>query len=274
MTTFSANADFSRRWCEALERFETTKRRDFPERSYWEGYEAFKELKRRRRLLGVCELLNYPVWFREIEIYRRFAENVLNANVAFRKAFHALVQAERLILKTSKKVAILPVRHHLVRLSEHVASVRATLERDREGYWERALSASPDERAGWSINLDSDEVEMIPPQDLIESEKIFASANYRRRLIKRSDLDKRFQVRMAVVLRRSLPTISLETISRLVVLCYICADFAEEREVKKLVDGKQVAMRQLVIKQLVEETDRHELTVGAVCDKLRKSGLH
>jgi hypothetical protein len=84
---------------------------------------------------------------------------------------------------------------------------------------------------------------------------------YREDLEKLPDLDARFQTRLGAILRHSLHRVSLKTISRLVVLCYICGELAEGHE------------DHLVIKQLDNKSKRNELTIDAVYQKLRDAEL-
>jgi hypothetical protein len=97
----------------------------------------------------------------------------------------------------------------------------------------------------WMIELDDkNRVHSIPPKELAEHERIFEKAEYLRQLVKRIDLDARFQVRVAVILRSYLSRdyISLITISRLTLLTYICGNLGKMHDGKLIVDGREITV--------------------------------
>jgi len=251
---------FRDNWLAALHQQFTARggaRREF---DFWEGATACKELRKR----GYGELFVADLYvrlLREVSTYRSFAGKVVAHNRDFKETIEFLTNAERRFLRERTVMALPYLKWKLTRLAGFLAEARTALEKERESYWKKMLFARPDERSKWCIKLGTDPPESIPPETLVEAEKVFRGLTYREGLEKLSDLDARFEIRLGAILRDSLPKVSLLTISRLVVLCYICADLAEER------GGR------LAVKQLGEESKRNRLTVDAVYQKLRHADL-
>jgi len=139
------------------------------------------------------------------------------------------------------------------------------LKAQREAYWSEALLEEPRVRSKWPIEIvrgSEVQVKAIAPQTLIEWEKILHKVRYSDKLKKRIDMDARFQKRTATIFKLHFqfnPEVPLITISRLIVLVYICADLAKEVNHHLM---------------MVDEIGRvgRELTVGAVDQKLRNAG--
>jgi hypothetical protein len=129
------------------------------------------------------------------------AEEIVPTNQCFRNALNVLSAAEgKLKRATIKESAVKPeLDKQLERCASMLEKSRIALEQRRKSYWENSLFAEPAEKMTWMIELDDkNRVHSIPPKELAEHERIFEKAEYLRQLVKRIDLDARFQVRVAV----------------------------------------------------------------------------
>ena len=160
--------------------------------------------------------------------------------------------------KTQNSMVKAELDMELKKCASALEKTRTDLEERRESYWKDSLLAEPEERMKWTIEFDAENrIHPIPPDDLVANERMFEKAKYPRKLVKRLDLDARFQVRVAVIFRSYLRQdygISLKTISRLTLLTYICGDIGKEQS-----DGVLV--------------DRRKITVGAVDQKIRAESM-
>jgi hypothetical protein len=175
------------------------------------------------------------------------AEEIVPTNQCFRNALNVLSAAEgKLKRATIKESAVKPeLDKQLERCASMLEKSRIALEQRRKSYWENSLFAEPAEKMTWMIELDDkNRVHSIPPKELAEHERIFEKAKYLRQLVKRIDLDARFQVRVAVILRSYLSRdyISLITISRLTLLTYICGNLGKMHDGKLIVDGREITV--------------------------------
>jgi hypothetical protein len=250
-----------------------------PGANAWEGFDAYRELHASDHLWLVMPHPDLESSFnfltaklaREAHIYEIYKTSVVADNQSFRDAIDALSAAEATLKnamapKTKVDVTKSKVRTEVdKRVSQCASAVekcRQSLELWRNSYWQDALFAPPEERMRWSVYFDDEKnVHSIPPQELVELEKIFNNANYPRDLVKQIDLDTRFQVRVAALLRHYLLKdfrITLRTISRLTVLTYICGKLRIEGPDYLYLDPKSRSGR---------------ITVGGVDQKIRAAGV-
>jgi hypothetical protein len=169
------------------------------------------------------------------------AEEVLNEAMARTPTF----DAEKSKVKTE-------LDKRMRECASAIEESRRSLELWRDSYWKDVFFALPEERMKWSVYFDDkNQLQTIAPDELAEWEKIFNNAIYPKNLVKQIDLDTRFQLRVAVILRHYLRKdfdISLRTISRLTVLTYICGGLCVEDEENIIldVDGKERTLKLLV----------------------------
>lgn len=268
MTRDDEIEEFRRRWIARL-KAQAKVSKNLPGYDAWEGYEAYRELSDTENLWIVIptpEAQDWPFpWLtkkltREVRFYKLFCQEIVPTNLSFERAVKVLSAAEgklkrATILGSSAKAEL---DAELNKCASVLERARIAVEQRRESYWEDSLFAEPEERAGWMIEFDAEnQVRSIPPVDLVDHERIFEKAKYPRKPVKKLDLDARFQVRVATILRSYLQRdfkISLKTISRLTLLTYICGNLGHENE-----DNLAVGSR--------------EITVGAIDQKLREAKL-
>ncbi len=238
-----------------------------PEISAWEAYEACQELIERDTLWLV--LPNGPTQnslfrlltdrlSRETYLYKTFCNFIVPASLYFKDAISALASAKSKLGKPTLKESLIKrqLEMDLKNCSALLEKTLDTLKTGRQSFWQDVLFASAKERSRWSICINDDkEVRSIPPPELAEFEQIFDKVTYPTALAKRIDLDKRFQIRVAVILRRYLSgefRISLRTISRLVALTYLAGGLGREQDDRLLVEGR-----------------KRPITVGGIDQKIR-----
>jgi len=249
--------------------------------SSWEGFETVGELRKTDNLRLVLPIRGSGPFHRLIErlakevyFYKRFQDEIVPRNRAFELTIETVAAANSRLKKA--QVADSPVKaeisHSLDRCAMVLDQTVTVLKERQKSYWETSLLALPEEREKWAVYLDDQkQVHSIPPRELAQFERIFDGARYPRRLVKRIDLDKRFQIRVALILRSyvplrfdsiptygilKLPGVSLRTISRLTVLAYKCGELGEEKEDHLVVKGRKAP-----------------ITVAGVYQKLRSAGL-
>jgi hypothetical protein len=267
---------FRKCWIEEF-RLQSQLPRNRPARP-WEGSLAFTDLNRADELFRVLPHEAGDLSFRELterlmmEVrgYNRCATRVDSINQSFNDAHEGLLRAEKLLAKLPIEDS--PVKRETKQMLDRTVSMikeqRLALERRRDVYWDELMLASDDEKAHWSLDFTKTEwtsygtKRIFPetPTDVAAWAERFNKFKYPAKLNRRIDVDSRYQVRFAVVLRhflkRNMSGVSLKTIGRLVVLTYICGDLAVER------DGKLT----------IPDTGK-DLGVGAVDQKLREAGL-
>jgi hypothetical protein len=207
--------------------------------------------------------------YREVELYRCY-RGVVSTNKAFDDTIGTLCAVQKRIMQAERQVPLPELKSRLNRralnLGKEIDAIRAR----RESYWKEALLAEPKVRMEWPVELKLKPhvtITPIPPQELVEWEKILHRVRYADTLEKRIDLDSRFQKRLAIIFRfyfRFNPAVvPIITISRLVVLVYICADLAGEVGGHLMIlDESGATIR-----------EKLELTVSAVDQKIRNIGL-
>lgn len=203
---------------------------------------------------------------REVRVYHLYEASVVPDNQNFGDAIDALSAAETKIreVRTQASRVKQEVDKTLSQRASAIEMVRSSLEKRWDSYWQDVLFAPPEERMNWPVYVDDEKrAQSIPPEERNELEKIFENAKYPRKLVRQLDLDKRFQVRVAVILRSYLPKdarVSLRTISRLTVLTYICG--------RLRVEGPN-----RLFQALKPNVRSGGITVGGVDQKLRTAGL-
>lgn len=181
--------------------------------------------------------------FNEVLLYHCFHRDIGPANTYFKEAVAALTAARNKLAKLQSAGAshANDVAFRLKRPISAIDDSLAELEKFRASYWQNRLLAIPEERSRWSVYLDQEKrVHSIPPEDLQRSEALFQKAAYPRELVKRIDLDRRFQIRVGLILRTYLlrEIVSLRTINRLILLTYKAGDLGEEADERLLVEGR------------------------------------
>jgi hypothetical protein len=250
-----------------------------PQGDAWEGFDAYRELNAKNNLWLVMPSADPGDSFfsllteklaREVHIYKTYKTSVVADNQSFRDAIDTLSSAEEVLneamaRKPTFDAAKSKVKTELDKRMRECASAiqenRRSLELWRDSYWKDVLFAPPEERMKWSLYFDDkNQLQTIAPDELVEWEKIFDNAIYPKDLVKQIDLDTRFQLRVAVILRHYLHKvdISLRTISRLAVLTYICGGLCVEDAENIILDldGK-----------------KRTLAVGGIDQKLRAAGM-
>jgi len=242
---------------------------------HWEGARAYRELYDSRNLWRVLPTDEYGdgpfkvltdklSW--EVHVYRLYEASVVADNQNFGNAIDALSAAETQIRKvrTQESRAKPEVDKTLSRCALAIEKARSSLEKRWDSYWQDVLFTPPKERMNWTVYLDNDkQLQSFPPEEIAKYEEIFQNAKYPRNLVRQIDLDKRFQLRVAVILRSHLRQdfgVSLRTISRLTVLTYICG--------RLRVEGPDRLF--LFLKPNVKSG---EISVGGVDQKLRTAGM-
>ncbi len=225
-----------------------------PEISAWEGYEACQELIEKDMLWFVLpNRLTQDRLFRlltdrlsrEAHLYKTFCNFIIPASLYFKDAISAVSSAKAKLSKP--KIKDSPIKRQLEmdlkNCSALLQKTLDTLKKGRQSFWQDVLFASAKERSSWSICIDDGkELRSIPPPELAEFEQVLDKITYPRPLAKRIDFDKRFQIRVAVILRRYLSGdfgISLRTISRLVALTYLAGGLGREQDDRLLVEGEE-----------------------------------
>jgi hypothetical protein len=285
-TTSAVQTDeFRKIWIKKFEE-QATLQGGPPQGNAWEGFDAYRELHAADHLWLVMPHPDLIFSFnfltdklaREVQIYKIYETSVVADNQSFRDAIDALSAAEATLKNamapktkvnatkpkvdaTKSKVRV-EVDKRVTQCASAVEKCRQSLELWRDSYWQDALFAPPEERMRWSVYFDDEKkVHSIPPEELVELEKIFNNAKYPRDLVRQIDLDTRFQVRVAVILRHYLLKdfgITLKTISRLTVLTYICGKLREEGPDHLYLNPK---------------SRRGRITVGGVDQKIRAAGV-
>jgi hypothetical protein len=255
---------FRKKWTAEFKKWSVDEGRSSIADDFWDGNSACKELRRKHHLPDYSDqpiVIPHARLFREAETYLRFANKVVPHNQDFSDTLHFLTEAERWFIEGQKSLTLRAMVDQFNEIACLLREKRLAIQAQRENYWSEVLLASPDERDGWYLDLETQV--LIPPDELVRTEHIFEKARYPKELTRRSDLDSRFQIRLGTILRHFMAGVSLRTIARLTVLCYICADLVE-------VDSRS---NNLVIKQLKDSSTRNQLTVDAVYQKLRSGGL-
>ena len=250
-----------------------------PQDNAWEGFDAYRELHAADHLWLVMPTPDLVFSFnfltdklaREVHIYKIYETSVVADNQSFRDAIDALSAAEATLknakapktkVDATKSKVRTEVDKRVSQCASAVEKCRQSLELWRNSYWQDALFAPPEERMKWSIYVDDEKkIHVFPPEELVQLEEIFDNAKYPRDLVRQIDLDTRFQVRVAALLRHYLLKdfgITLRTISRLTVLTYICGKLREEGPDHLYSNPK---------------SRRGRITVGGVDQKIRAAGV-
>jgi hypothetical protein len=271
-------AEFRRRWTAKFEE-QAKLQKGLNRQNAWEGFDAYRELNDTHSL---CLVLpsgkNGDSVFssltdrlsKEVEIYNLYKTCVVAVNQCFKIAIGALSAAEAKLkkAKTPESEVKSQVDEQLRLCLSTVEETRRSLEGRRDGYWEFALAVEIQEKVrawgGWNPTPSQEELDSMTPEqrkEHVEWKTIFDTAEYPRDLVRQIDLDTRFQLRVALILRFYLQKdsgISLKTNSRLTVLTYICGKLRKE------------GPDRLFLKPNLRSGG---VSVGGVDQKLRAAGL-
>ncbi len=233
----------------------------------WEGSAAVDELRNSGwldfvqpvdDLMDLASLMLFRYVVREIEIYREVCDSDVRRDQEVAEVLGVLKRVEERLLVSRKTTGPQDLKGIFAKLASIVSQEKSSLEESKGSYWEQQLVATRSARNKWLIDME--ELREVIPRELLQVEEIFSNVSFPRKLIRRSDVDKRFQIRTATILRRYLADVSLETLSRLVVLCYLCGGLAT------VIDGAAY-IRAAPSKATIPA--KRELTVGAVYQKLK-----
>jgi hypothetical protein len=272
MTSKVEPKKFRRMWIEKFDEHARRGGQHLPG-DLWEGSHAYRELDETRNLWRVLPTAEYGDSIfnfltdnlsREVHVYKLYKASVVADNQCFRDGLDALSAAETKLrnVRTQESRVKPNIDKKLGQCASAIGKTRQSLERWRDSYWQDVLLAEPEERMKWSVYIDHEkQVHSIPPKELVEWERIFDNAKYPRNLVKQIDLDRRFQLRVGVILRSHLRQdfgVSLKTISRLTVLTYICG-------MLRIEGPNRLFLR--------ADVRSGEISVGGVDQKLRTAGM-
>jgi hypothetical protein len=282
MTKSSSFRDFYQKW---VAEFEAQRLSANLHDDFWEGATAYKELTTPINLLMLLVPDTDPAEFpftslfellwREIEGYRRLAGQIVPGNQELPAAKKVLAgildQLED--LETASQIG--QVTQLLQNLRLQVQNGLTSLEEARESWLKDLLKQYKTiDSEGNEIWVAADKTDLslpLLPPDVELREKLFSDFADPRHPGTNREFDTIAQARMAAVFRQYLPleNVSLYTIARLVVLSYICADLAceKERTIKRRGRSPSTAPA------LVVRANENILTVGAVYQKLGDAGL-
>lgn len=295
-------AAFRLRWTEKLEEsVRAFQDGDLPLLSVWEGFEASRELHQKDDLfvVGITDepemkfLFDFLTdkLFREVQLYEWYSKRVIPTNKGFKKAAASLPVILRKIrsIESGEPIRSLRLSHELKRCSSIVETALNEVRKSRETYWKNALFATTAERGTWSFAYETLEDAArgrrseVLPEELVKHEKSLELSleriNYSNDLTKRTNLDARFQKRVAIILRSYLPAhpsppstsdvalqaylgpkfgtslpVSLKTISRLVMLTYLAGQLGhEDSNGQLIVDGRKKPVTVVGIDQALRD---------------------
>jgi hypothetical protein len=242
----------------------------------WEGAEAYKNLKvagarcielgperfSDREFRKVLERL-----FRQVEIYHSYRQRLLSINAEFKSAIAELTSLKKRAIKLAGQVPTHGERFDNIAkdMEEHIKAISS----EQNIFGKDMYLALPDEMKKWYIDDKSPQIYIgnglkrvlfSPPSELAKQETTLQKLKYPKTPQKYIDLDSALQVRSAGILKEyfaDYPKVALSTISRLVVLMYICA---------KLVDKTGHLI-------LPDQRKGRVFSVSAVDQKLRAAGF-
>lgn len=262
---------FVNRWQTAFTCEGTAKSKCAIDPDCWERFLAVRELRQIGELdfiqptddlKELADVFVFRRVHREIELYEQAANEGVQRNWETTETLRVLNTAARRFIRAAKTTNAADLKNIFSKLSRAVSEERANLQESHKSYWERALLAwqVEGEEEEWYVDVSSDEKTPEPrrPQEPNEEEAIFGKVRFPTTLVKNADLDRRFQLRVAMILRRYLLDASLQTVSRLVVLCYLCGNLVTVESGKAYIPLSKA-----------NPSGKRELTVGAVYQKLK-----
>jgi hypothetical protein len=192
---------------------------------------------------------------RDIDIYRAIKGRVVETNKNLQQAIAGVRKFKKELWSFERRVPA----HALNTAQAYLDEAQGVLEVEAKDYWSVHLDPLARERQReFSIS----DPNIVKLSWYFQRDALLARLRVPTALSKEKNVETRFQVRLAAALRAHLSFLSLRTVSRLVVLCYICAELCEERE-HKLIVATQAGQRRV----------EYELTVDMVYKKLRKAGM-
>jgi hypothetical protein len=258
---------FVDRWSKEMGRAER-----YGRASQWEAEEAIKELGERFPHWLKTRSLRREVLkdlLREAQAYEHLRCQVAESNRAFKSALSLVATLRR---KASRKAAAMRQKSgpaselilgYLVDITTQMERCSRELEEARSNFWRIRLRPYPLKRDNpqevW-IALPTSGEEWDSPRDVFYEGKVAEGVMRASKLPdpksepkKTTDLDHRFQLRVAAILGQRFPNLSMETRARLVVLIYICFGLVS-------VSDGEIRLR----------SNSRKLTVGAVYEKLKR----
>ena len=278
MAKVSDFRSFYKKW---VEEFKAQKNAPPVPDNFWEGEIAFKELTKPIDWLIILvpdtDSADHPftslfeLLWREIETYRRLAGRVVLRNQDYDKVAQVLRDAEQQVKAVESRLNVTGLAKVMWPVHREITKVLDQVEKLRQSSWQDVIKEYKIvDRAGerWVAPDSSDSLLPSPPIDVELREKLFKSLPTLRPMVQDRELDSLFQYRLAWIFKHYLPGVSLRTITRLIVLAYICADLALIDEV--LIARGHLRKQGKTRSALVIAGTRTELTPEAVYIKLRK----
>lgn len=191
------------------------------------------------------------------------------SNRAFKEALKLLakirtkVQRQTTAMQKESDLAFRLVANSLVDLQKEIERCTTELSAWHSVFWQRTLRTYPSTKADlkdvWILLLSPGE-SGLPQEERYTGAVLQGGIERSSKLpdpkpepIRTMDLHTRFQLRVASILEREFPRLSMETLARLIVLVYLCFNLVHESSGELLIGPNS-----------------EKLTVGAVYEKLKR----
>jgi hypothetical protein len=239
---------FRKRWTDEMREAQAEVKFGKPHAGPWEPFTAYEELEK-RGYLGVVmpsaasysqgEAFNFLMKSisAEVHLYKLYKNTVIATNQDMKKGIATL--SSFLTRSTGFRTPYVASIMEQCRVVTEKA--KSDLETRSKSYWETVLSGIPQNHVNWKVEFveSAHEQQLEFVQYRAELERIFEKYEYDRKMTHELDLDSRFRVRVACLLRDCLPPedgphgvlqrgVTFETICRLVVLSYIAGGIGTE----------------------------------------------
>lgn len=251
-------ASFVSAWIRSLENPVTD-----DDQSLWEEASAVRELKESKYLLFLtsfeAELSRrmFRQIIREIDIYR----NLYDCGIAINEDFGQLKRLLELFGRKLRKFKAKAIGAAAIGkdLNAHIRNIIDGLPKAEEEFWRDALDFTESELQHPMFEADAVErghvkAHYMLPEWVAELEHAAFHWKVPKTFTKRANLDTRLQIRLAVVFRLYLPTVTWRTIARLVALAYICADLALVRNGCLFVPGSKSSLEVVKIEKKIHNS--------------------
>jgi hypothetical protein len=205
----------------------------------WEANRVIKELRRKTLFASASlDMMFADEIVREADVYEKHRRYVAVLNSVYAEADKLLRETENSLAGHARYCRKLPARtgatisDFFSRLAKSVASERKKFSDLTNKRWADALATYPlrqqdYEHRVWFMHDSSNPFQAAYDADLQRLIDRSDALPHTAKLIRGFDLDRRFQLHVAAILKRELPRLSKSTIASLVVLAYICAELVE-----------------------------------------------